>query len=239
MAPNTLWELHFPFDPWPRCRRCKQLHFCKAGCLNRGIRQPHTGNCRPSSEALRRAGLRLCRPGAGGRRCRPGALQARCHCAGLGLPARLGFAALNRRIQRKVLQVLVPDISGQLPKPFCAGGGRQYVVKAHNLIDRARSYLPTPESAYNSLLCHVQVGCPMKGAPWPARATAESRLWTQNPIKNARCGTSYVKILPQSLFVADQEFAPIWLQQAIPSSQCQCNRALTAEPRHSVGLSYH
>ena len=28
------------------------------------------------------------------------------------------------------LQVLVPDLSGQTPESFCAGGGRQYVMKA-------------------------------------------------------------------------------------------------------------
>jgi len=66
----------------------------------------------------------------------------RCVELGFGFASALEPEVVAGALERfkPDVTVLVPDLSGQTPESFCAGGGRQYVMK---------------------------VGSPMKGAPWP------------------------------------------------------------------------
>ncbi|CAE7203026.1 ogfrl1 [Symbiodinium necroappetens] len=66
----------------------------------------------------------------------------RCVELGFGFASALEPEVVAGALERfkPDVTVLVPDLSGQIPESFCAGGGRQYVMK---------------------------VGSPMKGAPWP------------------------------------------------------------------------
>ncbi|CAE7568455.1 CaMKI [Symbiodinium sp. CCMP2456] len=66
----------------------------------------------------------------------------RCVELGFGFASALEPEVVAGALERfkPDVTVLVPDLSGQNPESFCAGGGRQYVMK---------------------------VGSPMKGAPWP------------------------------------------------------------------------